>query len=746
MIGAYLPLENSPARPAVPSHIPGHQWRLLLPLLLLLLAAGSFLAERARSAGEDALRVAMAQQGRLAAEIAAAATRAAAADDNAFGDLRRLRARAAAKRSTLDVAPAELPPVLEPKALQASLDSLSRAWAKVDGAIDSLLGSEDAALAVRDDVEAFQSIATGILVTSDELVDTMVQAEAPPAQLRAAARQLLLIQRISANVRRVLEGGDGLVTAADRFGRDAVLFGEVNNALLNSNPHMGITRVRTPEAREILVDIGREFRRSADLIEQIMAQAVALTDAKAAAAEILAGTGRIADLSLEVDGQLNATSGSTLLASGLTEIFGALAILSLLVAMGHIAAVTRKARIEIRERSVSSTASTQGELECESAIEAREAAVERALRTVIDDLDTIARGESAGAKGQIGNFDNPALQSALLAVRRRLGALARTAAGMSAAGARFVEATSTARGIVTQQSGQVEKAAAVTRIMAAQVESVSEHERNVRALADQSAESARRVSAGVDEAASKARQTLFAARNAAARIRQLNESTRQIEDIGCVVDELCEQCRMLSLNVSIRASLAEQGGAQGTERFAEEVEKLATDARRALKRIDRVNDGVRVHAGQAADSVKQVMWAAQTAAEQSHAAQKDAADVTGLAERLDAAEEDLTAAVEEHTLRMTEVVKAMTSVHEITRRARTELRDWSDSAVQVAKLAGSLDSALAGYEDTQAMEGSIIELPVLSAATSTRPDDPDEGQHRNHNDEAAKRVAGTDPA
>ncbi|MDH3414357.1 MAG: hypothetical protein OEM98_17980, partial [Gammaproteobacteria bacterium] len=273
--------------------IPAHQWRLLLPLALLLLAAGVYWLQRSHDLSEHALRLAVVHQSELAARVSASATRAVGGEAGAFFEFRRSRIRSVAARTPLKFESSPLTQLKESDALRVKLDELNDLWRRVDDASERLLKAETATARVRKDVDAFQSIATGILVTADELVDAMVAADEPPAQVRAASRQLLLIQRISANIRRVLEGGEGMITAADRFGRDAVLFGEVNNALLVGSPEMKLKRVRNGPARELLVDVGREFRRSADLIEQVMSDAVALAGARTAAAVVVADTSRI---------------------------------------------------------------------------------------------------------------------------------------------------------------------------------------------------------------------------------------------------------------------------------------------------------------------------------------------------------------------------------------------------------------------------------------------------------------------
>lgn len=726
----------------VSRRIPAHQWRLLLPLALLLLTAVTYLIQRDHEAGEQKLRLAILHQSELAARLAVSANRAVDGAPGAFFELRRHQGRVDAALKDLEFEPSILSSREQAQALRDKLAELKNLWARVGESRDRLLEAEPAAATVRRDVEAFQSIATGVLVTADELVDALVAADETPQQIRAASRQLLLIQRISANVRRVLEGGEGLITAADRFGRDAVHFGEVNNALLVGSPEMKINRVRDETAREILVDIGREFRRSAGLIEQIMSDAVALADARSAGAEIVADAESILALSREIEARLAAENASRFPLTGLIQILGVLGLLSLLICIGQIAAVTRRARIDARRHNAAAAAEKEARAQRQEAIETRELATESAIRRLIDELDRLSRGEAPAVADLSEVYSGTSLaplEVAIGAVRKRFASLAQAAAKVSAAGGRFVGVARAARGMAEEQRQQVEQAATATRLMAAQVESVSNHGRAVGELVAHSIDSAKRATAEVEKAEGHAQQTLLAAKNAAARIRQLNQSTHQIQEIGRILDDLSEQCRMLSLNVSIRASLAREHDASSASGFAAEVQKLATDARRALKRIDSVNEDVRAHAGQAADSIKQLTWAAETAAERNKAALKEISGVTQMAQRMDSTHRALSNALEEHTLRMTHVVKSTTSVHQVTSRARGEIRDCAESAGRLSELAGLLEAALNGYDQRSEIHGSIIELPAPGSMSRTQASDRDQV-------EASKQAVGRDPA
>lgn len=714
---------GSASGPAPAGRIPAHQWRLLLPLALMVLTAGAYLWQQRQSVDTGPVGQALARQAELAARVDGAARRAAGGERAAFAGLRRLRTQSATAQADTRTALMASEVLSSRARLASALDDIDAAWRLVHGATDRLLELESATSTLRADVEAFQSIATGILVTTDELVDALVAAEESPAQIRTAARQLLLIQRISANVRRVLEGGDGVITAADRFGRDAVLFGEVNISLLNGNPRLGIQRIRAPAARDTLVDIGREFRRGTELIEQIMSDAVAMVDARQAAAIIGEHSARVISLAGDLQRELVRLNAERSPRPMVAEIFGLLAVFSLLVVMAHIAASTRRERIAARTQAAKAARRESERSEREWRLESRERATDDAIRRLIDELDRLGRVEApVNPQFRTGISDTPLapLEVAVGALRHRMRTLIQAAIKLANAGADFSRTASSARTTAHEQSKEVERAASATRQMAAHVEMVSERGRKAERIGGETHALVSRAQSALQAAASQSEETFTTAKVTAARVRQLNESTRQIEEVGRLVDEISEQCRMLSLNVSIRASLSERSGDSGASRFADEIKKLSDNARRAMRRIENVNEDVRSHAGQAADSVKRIMWSAEKSAARNKEAGKEVTNAAVLAQRMEMLNRQLVEALQEHTKLMTDVVKSTTSVHGIAARARQEFREVAERATRLAELAGLLETTVAGFDRPYDAPRGVIELHP------PRPVEPDE--------------------
>ena len=249
--------------------------RLLLPGLLFAVTIGAFVLYIERGHQDARFQVAMAEQQSMAEQLAFNAVQLpwdgrghVAASLEHLDDL---KAAVDARLRFPDSAADRLfPPSPH---LAVALAKLRSAWVGLRDAAGAVLAAERDIAVLRGLVLRFRSVATGILVTTDELLDALAIADEDARQTYAAARQLMLIQRMSASIRRLLEGGQGVLSAADRLGRDAVLFGGVTNGLLHGSRALRIPVVEDPESRDILQNLAREFRESTGLIENIILRA-----------------------------------------------------------------------------------------------------------------------------------------------------------------------------------------------------------------------------------------------------------------------------------------------------------------------------------------------------------------------------------------------------------------------------------------------------------------------------------------
>ncbi len=173
-----------------------------------------------------------------------------------------------------------LPP--SPDAVGDSLQSVASLWNIVKKNADTILEAEGTIRMLSEFVGAVNETMPTLLAVSDEVVSIMIESGANASQVYVASRQLMLIPRISVNANKVLQGGPGAASAADRFGRDAALFGRVLHAMIKGNRKMNIRRVRDPDARDKLAEVNELFETIHDLVGRILDQTPTLFEAQKA--------------------------------------------------------------------------------------------------------------------------------------------------------------------------------------------------------------------------------------------------------------------------------------------------------------------------------------------------------------------------------------------------------------------------------------------------------------------------------
>ena len=196
----------------------------------------------------------------LSQRIAKAATEAAAGKAEAFALLKDARNDYAKRWDALvkgdDVN--GIPPA--PEAVQAEMAGVQKEWDSMRQNADAILASEQTVLSLHQVAATLAETIPQLQVEYEEVVEILLQSEAPAAQVSVAQRQSLLAERILGSVNKVLTGDEDSVQAADMFGRDASLFGRVLTAMLEGNAAMEISKVTDKEALDRLAEISELFQ------------------------------------------------------------------------------------------------------------------------------------------------------------------------------------------------------------------------------------------------------------------------------------------------------------------------------------------------------------------------------------------------------------------------------------------------------------------------------------------------------
>ena len=168
----------------------------------------------------------------LSQQIAKNAVEAAAGKEEAFMLLRKARTNFETRWGYLHKgdAGAGLPP-----SPVEGISDMNTLWGDVRGSADRILETQDTVLSLHEVAATLAETIPQLQVEYDEVVEILLDNDAPAEQVAVAQRQSWLAERIVRSVNKVLSGGDDAVMAADSFGRDANLFGRVLNGMIEGN-------------------------------------------------------------------------------------------------------------------------------------------------------------------------------------------------------------------------------------------------------------------------------------------------------------------------------------------------------------------------------------------------------------------------------------------------------------------------------------------------------------------------------
>ncbi|VAX00470.1 type IV pilus biogenesis protein PilJ [hydrothermal vent metagenome] len=645
-------------------------------LVLSLVAMGIFFVRSGQLAEVDQTYITqLGEQKVLSQEIAKLASEASRGRLEAFNALQESYTAFDKILGNQMVATGDLPAVKK----------LGHEWESYGKNINTILQRREVVTSMRSYINGINEQIPTLLALSDEVVATMTEQGAPADQVYIATRQLMLTQRISSNVSRVLEGGEGAVTAADRFGRDAALFGQVIHDMLRGNPARRIQKIRTPSERAKLNLVQKQFNQIRNQVGAILDRSPEMFQVSGAAEDVLSNSSNVKKLIEEAHEAYKGVISSRYepLAA---YVLGAVS-LALVILLGFLYMRDSKNTLMITESQRRSTEDTNKRNQ-------------EAILRLLDEMGDLADGDLTvqatvteditGAIADSINYAIDALRNLVQAINETTQQVSSAAQQSQATAMHLAEASD-------HQAQQITGASSAINEMAVSIEAVSSHAGELAEEANKSVdiavrgnEAVQRTIHGMDSIREQIQET-------SKRIKRLGESSQEIGDIVELINDIAEQTNILALNAAIQAAMAGEAG-RGFAVVADEVQRLAERSGDATKQIEALVKGIQSDTKEAVSSMESSTAGVVKGAQLAQNAGEALEQIENVSKHLADLIRNISDSARQQASAANNISDTMNVIQEITTQTSAGTNETAASIGNLAELANELRRSVAGFK------------------------------------------------
>ena len=603
--------------------------------------------------------------------------------------------------------PAQDLPALPPR-FSAEYANLKAVWNDYDKQIASVVAAKISMATVSDYVTQVNESLPELLSLSNRVVDDLVKAAAPRRNIALAARQVELIRSIEHSLNQILNDGEVVMAAADRFAADAGLVETNLLAMLEGNADLGVSKFTGTAVVGNLLQF-------ADLYSVVRKNVREILDNSAQIFKVHEAALRIDQLSptmLSASGDLIAAIEKNDEELGIYTLvgylFGLLALLLLVALIYIISQESKKSLEESREQNEKN---------------------QRAILRLLDEMTNLADGDLSthttvteditGAIADSVNYSIDALRDLVGTINNTANQVRTAVRKTQNMTGELAEASDAqARQITAASNAVTEISKSMSRVSERAADSAEVARKSV-SIAHKGGETVRQTIDGMETIREQIQET-------SKRIKRLGESSQEIGDIVNLITEISDQTNILALNAAIQASMAGEAG-RGFAVVADEVQRLAERTGDATKQIEALVKTIQADTNEATVSMEHstanVVKGAKLTENAGSALDRIEQVSMNLAQRI----LEISDSTRDQAQDSVKITETMDVIQEITAKTSEGSNLASNSIGELSEMVKEMQNSVAGFK-----------LPGVGSADSTMVQGPDDLAALGLDSEAAK--------
>ena len=587
-----------------------------------------------------------------------------------------------------------LPPL--PAEFSGRLSAIKASWGEFDKHIADVVAAKGSIATVSDNVVQIRESLPQMLTLSSQVIDDLVRAEAPADSVAVAAQQAILVQGIDHSLDQILNDGEVVMAAADRFSSDTMQIETYVASMLKGNSSLGIARITDARAVARLVQFN-------DLHSVVITHARNILDNAAQVLKVHQAANKIDQLSptlLNASGALNEAiqqsdaSGQVYNLTG--YVLGLVAVILLLLLIVMISRQSQQGLSESQDQNERN---------------------QRAILRLLDEMTNLADGDLSthttvteditGAIADSVNYSIDALRDLVGTINSTANQVRRAVRKTQNITGELAEASNAQASKITTASNSItEISQSMSRVSERAADSAEVARKSV-SIAHKGSETVRQTINGMETIREQIQET-------SKRIKRLGESSQEIGDIVNLITEISDQTNILALNAAIQASMAGEAG-RGFAVVADEVQRLAERTGDATKQIEALVKTIQADTNEATVSMEQstanVVKGAKLTENAGSALDRIEQVSMNLAQRI----LEISDSTRKQAGDSVKITETMDVIQEITAKTSEGSSRASASIGELSDMVKEMQTSVAGFK-----------LPGIDGAASTMMQEPDD--------------------